>query len=207
MLHIIWSVSTRETQWDQPRLCISFQSKVIGKNSKTVDDLCDLGWPFKWPLGVNSPLESSHVRWKPWLWKNWVISIRLLATENNFIFPPLVYNGEVTSLTWPQVTSIKNPRYTNHLYWYPYAALKRRSWSRKNCGSDRLSNFFWGGVTWPRLVTWPEMTWGQKNYTVSAKDALTGTENFAALRAAVFSLSWKNLRGGAFRRPPRPGAG
>ena len=33
-------------------------------------------------------------------------------------------------------------------------------------------------------------------------------ENPAALRAAVFSLSSKNLRGGgAFKRPPQQGAG
>ena len=32
-------------------------------------------------------------------------------------------------------------------------------------------------------------------------------ENPAALRAAVFSLSSKNLRGGAFKRPPPAGRG
>ena len=32
-------------------------------------------------------------------------------------------------------------------------------------------------------------------------------ENPAALRAAVFSVSSKNLRGGAFKRPPQQGAG
>ena len=33
------------------------------------------------------------------------------------------------------------------------------------------------------------------------------SENPAALRAAVFSLASKNLRGGAFKRPPPPQQG
>ena len=31
-------------------------------------------------------------------------------------FLPLTYNGEVMKLTWPEVTDMKNPRYTNRRY-------------------------------------------------------------------------------------------
>ena len=35
----------------------------------------------------------------------------------DLIFCPLTYNGEVAKMTWPEVTDIKNPRYTFCRHW------------------------------------------------------------------------------------------
>ena len=44
--------------------------------------------------------------------------------RNDVSFSPLTYNGEVTKLTWPLVTDIKNPNYTSCRYIWPYETLK-----------------------------------------------------------------------------------
>ena len=40
------------------------------------------------------------------------------------IFCPLTYNGEVAKMTWPEVTDIKNPRYTFCRHWWAHHILK-----------------------------------------------------------------------------------
>ena len=66
-----------------------------------------------------------------------------------------------------------------------------------------MGKLFCNWVTWPDLVTWPHMALGLNFHKSCGKDGGKVGENPAALRAAVFSLSSKNLRGGgAFKRPP-----
>ena len=54
------------------------------------------------------------------------------------------------------------------------------------------------------LTWWPDLTWPWAEIFTKVAEKMGGKvgENPAALRAAVFSLSSKNLRGGAFKRPP-----
>ena len=68
----------------------------------------------------------------------------------------------------------------------------------------RLESYFVVGsldLTW-----WPDLTWHRVDIftQVAKKMGDKVGENPAALRAAVFLLSSKNLRGGAFKRPPPP---
>ena len=58
------------------------------------------------------------------------------------------------------------------------------------------------------LTWWPDLTWPWAEIFTKVAEKMGGKvgENPAALRAAVFSLSSKNLRGGgAFKRPPPAG--
>ena len=72
----------------------------------------------------------------------------------------------------------------------------------------RLESYFVIGsldLTW-----WPDLTWHWVEIFTKVAEKMGGKvgENPAALRAAVFSLSSKNLRGGgAFKRPPPAGRG
>ena len=66
----------------------------------------------------------------------------------------------------------------------------------------RLESYFVVGsldLTW-----WPDLTWHWVEIFTKVAEKMGDKvgENPAALRAAVFLLSSKNLRGGAFKRPP-----
>ena len=51
----------------------------------------------------------------------WFHSKRLRQSKYNRVdFCPLTYNGEVAKMTWPEVTDIKNPRYTFCRHWWPH---------------------------------------------------------------------------------------
>ena len=63
-----------------------------------------------------------------------------------------------------------------------------------------MGKSFCSWVTWPDLVTWPQMALDRNFHKSCDKDGGKVGENPAALRDAVFSLSSKNLRG-AFKRP------
>ena len=80
----------------------------------------------------------------------------------------------------------------------------------------KFHNFPWNVVAVARLeiyfvvgsldlTWWPDLTWHWVEIFTKVAEKMGGKvgENPAALRAAVFSLSSKNLRGGgAFKRPP-----
>ena len=71
----------------------------------------------------------------------------------------------------------------------------------------RLKSYFVVGsldLTW-----WPDLTWHWVQLFTKVAEKMGGKvrENPAALRAAVFSLSSKNLRGGVQTPPPPPPAG
>ena len=74
------------------------------------------------------------------------------------IFSPLTYNGEVTKLTWPKVTDIKNPKYTNCRHLRPYRTLRVSKSSDHWCAFGTMSNFEKrnlrsGHLMWPGGVT------------------------------------------------------
>lgn len=172
---------------------------------KTVDDLCDLGWPFKWPLGVNSPLESSHVRWKPWLWKNWVISIRLLATENNFIFPPLVYNGRGHE---PDLTSgheYKKSEIYKSFILIPLCSPEKKKLIEEKLWIWQAFKIFlrWGHVTASGDLTWDDL--GPKILHSVRKGCSDRHWKFrGATRRRFFAILKKPEGGGRLDAPPRP---
>ena len=53
----------------------------------------------------------------------------------------LTYNGEVTKLTWPQVTNINNPKYTNCRHLRSYCAMRVSKSSDHWCALGTMSNF------------------------------------------------------------------
>ena len=70
---------------------------------------------------------------------------------------PLPYNGDVSELTWPQVTELKIPRYISCKYWCPHQILKVSYWYLKNCSYSEILNIFEVGsldLTW-----WPDLKW------------------------------------------------
>ena len=67
MLHIIWCVSTRETQWNQRHVCISLQSKVIGKSYSWLEIAS------KWPQVTLQRSQIKHVML--WARKTWNMTV------------------------------------------------------------------------------------------------------------------------------------
>ena len=70
--------------------------------------------------------------------------------------------GQVTKLTWPQVTNIKNPRYTSCTNNGPHQLLKVWNHCVRNCGCGRISNLLncvlrWHHLTWPVDLTWYDL--------------------------------------------------
>ena len=120
-------------------------------------------------------------------------------------FLPLTYNGEVMKLTWPEVTDMKNTRYTNRRYLCSYCTLRVSKSLDLWCVFDRLSNFEKcnlrsGHLMWPGGVTFGVI--GSSFFGNVSNCWLNSYGKFGG--AAVFSLSAKNLRGGgANNRPPR----
>ena len=155
-------------------------------------------------LWLSIALGSSQVGWDDMFPKESDGLGQFIWNRKHLHVSPLTYNGEVAKLTWPQVTDIKNPKYTN--CWYPCPLTICQVWnlSDKNSGLDTIANIFGGRVTKLDLVTWPDVTWGQNFNTESRIDVREGMQNFAALRAAVFSPDAKNRRGGQ-KWPPPPG--
>ena len=115
---------------------------------------------------------------------------------------PLPYNGELSELTWPPVTEIKIPRY-KFRYRCPYQLLKVPYWSLKSCSHGDLLHTFWGRVTWPDLVAWPEMTliW---NFSEGCKiDVWKGMQKDGAAPRRRFLLRKKKQLVWSKRLPPR----
>ena len=96
-LHISRSVLTRQTHWDHFHVSSFSQSQVIGKNC---------WWPrvtsYDFSGVTDQHLTLGHHEWpkSTWSWKNCAL---LMRWEEFQYFPPLTYNGEFRSLTWPQV--------------------------------------------------------------------------------------------------------
>ena len=106
--------------------------------------LCDLRW-----LQVTSVdlcrdhsskigLWSSLLSYSDMLLKEWE---RSDGYEGHLNFLPLTYNGKVTKLTWPKVTSSKIPRYTFCRYWYSNIILKVSYRLIDNCDHGSMVNF------------------------------------------------------------------
>ena len=68
----------------------------------------------------------------------------------------------------------------------------------------RLESYFVVGLL--DLTWWPHLTWDWVEIFTKVAEKIGGKvgENPAALRAAVFSLASKNLRGGGVQTPPPP---
>ena len=118
------------------------------------------------------------------------------------IFCPLTYNGEVAKMTWPEVTDIKNPRYTfcRHCDLIIFRKFHNFPWNI--VAVARWESYF--VVVSLDLTWWPDLTWPWAEIFTKVAEKMGGKvgENPAALRAAVFSLSSKNPRGGGRSNAP-----
>ena len=139
----------------------------------------------------------------------WVGQIwRILEVPNS----PLTSNGEVTKLTWPEVTDIKNPKYTNCRHLCPYCTLRVSKSSDHWCAFGTMSNFEKRNLRsdhwmWPGGVTFVVI--GSSFFCVEICQIVgwTAMANLAALRATVFFAICEKLRGDWYPPPPLSCAG
>ena len=114
-------------------------------------------------------------------------------------------NGEVTKLTWPLVTDIKNPRYTSCRYLRSYDLWNTEGLKPIGCLVWSLRSlkvrhpFFFCFFYYKGDMTFGDLGWNF--YTRCLIQFSAGTEKMAALRAAVFPTSAKNRREGIFCPP------
>ena len=108
-------------------------------------------------------------------------------------------DGEVMQLTWPDVTAIQNPRYTNRRHLYPYFTLRVSKSLDLWCVLDRLSNFEKCNLRSGHLMWSGSVTFGVIGSSFSGNVPncwLNSYDKFGGLCAAVFSLSAKKNWGG-----------
>ena len=125
-------------------------------------------------------------------------------------FLPLTYSGEVMKMTWPEVTDIKNPRYFIKIV-DTYVRIAhcefRRVWicDPSLIGSQTLKK---GNLGSGHLMRPGGVTFGVIGSSFFKCAKLLAEQLWQIWRAAVFSLSAKNLKGADNRPPPpRPCAG
>ena len=193
-------VLTRQTHWRHFQFCIFTLSKVIGKKPSVTP--CDLRWPCGGHWETNTP-GSSRIASHDMILRKLEWSDVYSRNRKHLNISPLTYNGEGHVIDLTLGHGLQNPRYTNCWLWWPHKILKVVKWSTTNCGCGTISKYFWGWVTWPDLGQWPDLLSSSNFYTTCQIDQETVTENLAALRAAVFTLSQKKRRGGSQEPPPR----
>ena len=123
------------------------------------------------------------------------------------IFLPLPYNGNVTKMTWPQVTDMKNPRYTTCRYLCPYQKLYVLSHSVNYCFLGVMAKFEKLGLRWGHLM-WPEsVTFSPRSITFSGdlyKWWRNSYTKFGAAARRRFFAILKKPQGGGYPPPPPP---
>ena len=121
-----------------PRSLAHFYQKLLAKNVRRPDDV--IIWSqmtFQREMMQQRTGDIKHSLSgydSGWVWQMWC-ALEVLH------FLPLTYNGEVMKLTWPEVTDIKNPRYTNCIHLCPYCTLRVSKSLDLWCVFDRHSNF------------------------------------------------------------------
>ena len=88
-------------------------------------------------------------------------------------------------LTWPEVTDIKHPRYTNRRYLCPYCTLRVSKSLDLWCAFDRLSNFEKSNLRWGHLMWSGGVTFEVRRATFSgnvSKCAMNSYAKFQALK-------------------------
>ena len=133
MLHISRCALTRRTLWHKPHVSSSFLSKVIGKKRTTT----------RWRHNVTSDDLSTVNSTEQRAGVSWVDLMRIRGTSifYHWLWDLMGSNGRVMKMTRPEVTDIKNPRYTHRRYLCPYCTLRvSKSWDLW-CVFDKLSNF------------------------------------------------------------------
>ena len=95
-----------------------FYQTLLAKNVRRPDDV--IMWPqmtFQREMMQQRAGDIKHSL--SYYDSGWVRQIWCILEVPNFS-----YNGEVTKLTWPKVTDIKNPKYTNCRHLCPYCTLR-----------------------------------------------------------------------------------
>ena len=138
-----------------------FYQKLLAKHVRRPDDV--IMWPqmtFQREMmqqrtgNIKHSLSDYDSGWVGQIW----------CILEVLIFSPLSYNGEVTKLTWPKVTDIKNTKYTTCRHLCPYCTLRVSKGSDHWCAFGTMSNFkkrnlrschlMWpGGVTFGVIVS------------------------------------------------------
>ena len=115
--------------------------------------------------------------------------------------------SEVTDLKWPHGTewqcgnSTLAMSWPNHVQILSFASMASRQGAVKH---GFVSNIAGGCSSYDVIAPWPDLTWSIFLPKVAQGLPHKVPQNPAALRAAVFSLSAKNLRGGGGLHQPPP---
>ena len=189
-----------------PTSLAHFYQKLLAKNVRRPDDVIMwLQMTFQREMmGREMKQRAGDIKYSlsdydsEWVGQIWCI----LEVPN---FSPLTYNGEVTKLTWPKVTDIKNPKYTNCIRLRPYCTLRVSKSSDHCCAFGTMSNFEKRNLTSGHLM-WP----GGVTFDVIGSSFLENVSNCwlnsygkfgGTTRRRFFSICEK-LREGADNRPP-----
>ena len=119
--------------------------------------------------------------------------------------------SEVTDLKWPHGTEWQCGNSTlampwpNHVQILSFAPMASRQGAVKHGFVSKIAG---GCSSYDVIAPWPDLTWSTFFLPKVAQGLPHKVpQNPAALRAAVFSLSAKNLRGGGVHQPPLSGRG
>ena len=113
----------------------------------------------------------------------------------------LTCNGEVTKLTWPKVTDIKNLKYTNCRHLCPYWGMRVSESSDHWCAFGKMSNFEKRSLRSGHLMRPGHVTFGVIGSSFFRKCVKLLVE-YLWQSAAAFSQSAKNCTGGGWNHPP-----
>ena len=107
-------------------------------------------------------------------------------------------------LTWPEVTDIKHPRYTNSRYLCPYCTLRFSKSLDLWCAFDRLSNFEKKQLEVGSLnVVWRRDLWGQG----STFSAMSQSVPWIAMQNFRHEKAWTANQNQQDRLPRKDGTG
>ena len=150
----------------------------------------------QWSRGTKYSISSYDSRWFEQIW----------CILEVLIFSPLTYNGEVTKLTWPKVTDIKNSKYTNCRHLCPYCAMRVSNSLDHWCAFGNMSNFEKRSLRSGHLMRPGHMTFGVIGSPFFRKCVKLLTEwlwqIWRRYAPPFFSLSAKNRTGAEINPPP-----
>ena len=152
----------------------------------------------QWSRGTKYSISSYDSRWFE--------QIRCILEVLNF-FTIDIPNGEVTKLTLPKVTDIKNLKYTNCRHLCPYCAMRVSKSSDHWCAFGKMSNFEKRSLRSGHLMRPGHVTFGVIGSSFFRKWSNCWLNSYgkfggATRRRFFFRYLRKTVRGGWNQPPP-----
>ena len=194
----------RRTLWHLSHVCISFLSKVIGKNVRWPHDV------IKWPQMTFSRGKWCNIAPVAPSIAYLVMILDELSRSDAYLrylfFSPLTYNGEVTKLTWPQVNDIKNPKDKNCRHLCPYCTMRVSKSSDHWYALGTMSNFEKRNLRSGHLIRPGHVTFGVSGSSFFGNVSNCWLNSYGkfggATRRRFLAICEKNLTGEGWNQPP-----